>query len=130
MFLRTRASVIARQDASPRWHRWAARVVLATILATALAYFPYRLLDGSGARKAAELRVQYERTAEACRILAEENTHLRGQIDALKNDVTAIEDIARSELGMVRPGEVIFRIDESPGDTRSNADDSREEPAP
>lgn len=87
---------------------------LAMLLATALAYFPYRLLDGSGARKAAELQVQYDRTVAKSRALAEENDRLRRQIDALKNDIGAIEDIAREEHGMVRPDEVILRIEEAP----------------
>ena len=111
--MRTKASVLARQETScaPRWQRWAARIALATALATALAYFPYRLLDGSGARKAEALRIQYERTVSATEAVAEENARLRRQIDALKNDVSAIEDIARSQLGMVRGDEIIFRID-------------------
>ena len=86
---------------------------LATFLATALAYFPYRVLDGSGARKAAELRLQHERTVGASRALAEDNERLRREIEGLKNDVGAIEDIAREELGMVYPGEVIIRIEEA-----------------
>lgn len=86
---------------------------LAVLLATALAYFPYRLLDGSGARKAAELRLQHQHTVAASRALAEENEHLRREIEALKNDIGAIEDIARDEHGMVRPGEVIIRIEEA-----------------
>ncbi|MEM9488238.1 MAG: septum formation initiator family protein [Myxococcota bacterium] len=110
----TRASVLARQSAAPRWQCWAARIVLATTMATALAYFPYRLLDGSSARKAEELRVQHQRTVDATRELAAENARLRHAIDALRTDITAIEDIARSELGMVRAGEIIFRIEEAP----------------
>ena len=112
-FLRARASALAstRQERTPRWRIWAARVGLATALATALAYLPYRLLDGSGARKAAELRGQYERTVESCHELALENARLRNEVDALKNDATAIEDIAQSELGMVHPDDVIFRIE-------------------
>lgn len=87
---------------------------LATALAVVLAYFPYRLLDGASVRKAEELRVQYRRTMEASRKLAGENDRLRREVDALKSDVSAIEDIARDELGMVRPGEIIIRIEEEP----------------
>jgi cell division protein FtsB len=99
---------------SPRWQRWALRMAMATALAIALAYLPYRLLDGASARKAQALREQYQRTVAATRVLAEENERLRHQIDALKSDVSAIEDIAREELGMVRPGEVIIRLEEAP----------------
>lgn len=99
---------------SPRWQRWAMRMGLAVIMALALAYLPYRLLDNASARKAQELREQYQRTMAATSVLAEENLRLRHQIAALKSDVSAIEDIAREELGMVRPGEVIIRIEEAP----------------
>lgn len=98
---------------SPRWQRWALRMVLATCLAIALAYLPYRLLDNAIARKAQELREQYQRTAAASSVLAEENERLRHEIEALKSDVTAIEDIVREELGMVRPGEIILRLEET-----------------
>lgn len=105
---------IHRQEPRPRWQIWGLRIVLASALAMLLAYFPYKLLDGSGERKAEELRRQYERTVEARRALAADNARLRREIDALKHEVSAIEDIARDELGMVGPGEVIIRIEEEP----------------
>ena len=114
MFRRPGARVLARQERAPRWRTWAVRMALATALATGLAYFPYRLLDGSGARKAAELSRQHQRTVDTSRAVAEENLRLRSEIDALKNDVTAIEDIARTELGMVHRDEIIFRIEPAP----------------
>lgn len=98
----------------PRWQLWMARMALATAMATALAYFPYKLLDGSSARKVAELGVQYQRTMESAQVLAEENARLRREIDALVTEPSAILDIARDELGMVRPGEIIIRIEEGP----------------
>jgi cell division protein FtsB len=87
---------------------------LAMVMALALAYLPYRLLDNASARKTHELREQYQRTLSAARVLSEENERLRHQIAGLKSDASAIEDIAREELGMVRPGEVIIRIEEAP----------------
>lgn len=86
-------------------------MALATALATALAYFPYRLLDGTSERKAVELRLQNERTISQTLRLRAENQRLRRQIEALEGDESAIEDIAREELGMVRPSEVIIRIE-------------------
>jgi cell division protein FtsB len=103
---------VGRQEPRRRWQIWGLRVVLATALAMVLAYFPYKLLDGSGERKAEELERQYQRTVESRRELAADNERLRREIEALKNDGSAIEDIARDELGMVRPGEVILRIEE------------------
>lgn len=93
---------------------------MATALAVALAYFPYRLLDGSGAQRANHLRAQYERTRAASAALAEENARLRREISALESDSSALLDIARSELGMVFPDELIIRIETPPGNTSGN----------
>ena len=45
-------------------------------------------------------RAQLEREVEA----------LKRRVDRLKNDPHAIERIARDDLGMVRPGELIFQF--------------------
>jgi len=42
--------------------------------------------------------------------LREENEKLREEITALKTDPSAMEQAARDELGMVRPGEVVYEI--------------------
>jgi cell division protein FtsB len=42
--------------------------------------------------------------------LNHENTQLAGQIDSLKSDPEAIERIAREEMGLARPGEVIIKL--------------------
>lgn len=39
-----------------------------------------------------------------------ENLELRRKADLLKDDLTYIEKTARQELGMVRPGDLIYRI--------------------
>lgn len=41
--------------------------------------------------------------------LAGENLQLRRQIDRLKNDPAYIESIARQELGMIAPDEIIIK---------------------
>ncbi len=43
----------------------------------------------------------------------EENKSLREEVNALKTDPKAIERIAREEMGLARPGEMIFRIPDS-----------------
>ena len=42
--------------------------------------------------------------------LTEENRQLAEQVKALKSDPQLIEKIARDELGLARPGEVIIKI--------------------
>lgn len=46
-----------------------------------------------------------ERQVEALRI---ENDRLREEARRLQNDPAAIEDVARRELGLIRPGERVF----------------------
>ncbi len=42
--------------------------------------------------------------------LKQENKKLQTQISQLKSDPKAVERIAREELGMVRPDEVVYRF--------------------
>ena len=42
--------------------------------------------------------------------LTQENAQMYGAIDRLQNDPDYIENIARQELGMIRPDEVIFKF--------------------
>ena len=48
----------------------------------------------------------------------DENRSLSGQIVSLKSDPKAIERIAREEMGLARPGELIFKLPDAakPGD--------------
>jgi cell division protein FtsB len=49
-----------------------------------------------------------------------ENKLLSGQIVSLKSDPKAIERIAREEMGLARPGELIFKLPDAakPGDAQ------------
>lgn len=86
-------------------------MALAFALAAGLAYLPYRLLDGSRMGSTAHLDRELARSRAKIEALRAENEKYRREIDALKNDPGAIEDIARSELGMVRPGDVVIRVE-------------------
>lgn len=60
--------------------------------------------------------------------LNQENSKLSSQVKALKSNPKAIERIAREEMGLARPGEIIFKLpsadkaagpaDPSPGTTK------------
>jgi len=52
--------------------------------------------------------------------LNNENKSLSNQVNSLKTDPKAIERIAREEMGLARPGEIIYKLPDSakPGDTR------------
>ncbi len=56
--------------------------------------------------------------------LNDENKSLNEQVTSLKTDPKAIERIAREEMGLARPGEMIYKIPESakPGDPQTPDD--------
>ena len=47
----------------------------------------------------------------------QENQQLQNRVESLKNDPQAIEHIGREELGLAKPGEIIFEIAPRPVDT-------------
>jgi cell division protein FtsB len=49
------------------------------------------------------------RLQEEIRQLNEENARLASEVSALKSDPRIIERIAREEMGLSRPGELIFK---------------------
>lgn len=44
--------------------------------------------------------------------LNEENKSLKMEIELLKNDLKYLEEIARKELGLIKDGELVYRLGE------------------
>lgn len=57
-----------------------------------------------------QAREQYEATTAALEEQKAENARLREQKARLLNDPAAIEELARGELGLMRPGEKLFIV--------------------
>ncbi|GAB2494644.1 cell division protein FtsB [Arenimonas alkanexedens] len=109
-----------------RW--WALALLL--LLLTGL---QYKLWWGEGAL--GEARALQERVAEQRREnarLQQRNDDLSAEVEDLKSGEAAVEDRARSELGMIKPGETFYRVVESArsapprGDTERDARPSPE----
>ena len=71
--------------------------------------------------------VEYHRVAqerdmlvEANKKTTEQNMDLYRTIDRLENDMIYIENIARQELGMIRPDEVILKLKSEPEKTKKD----------
>ena len=64
----------------------------------------------------AMLRVRAQYTALAATLAREraENARLADQARRLKDDPTAVEEVARRELGLIKPGEKVFIIKDVP----------------
>jgi cell division protein FtsB len=55
-----------------------------------------------------------------------ENQKLQDRVKSLKTDPASIEKIAREEMGLARPGEMIFKISPRPGDASAPANQANE----
>jgi len=93
------------------------RLILPTLLGLAIYYAlfggEYSLLELQKARS--EIKAQSEELI----LLREENEYLRARTDSLQNDSATLEKLARERFGMIRDGEVLYRMTE-PTDTAAD----------
>jgi cell division protein FtsB len=96
---------------------WVRRLGIAALLAVALGWVPYHLYGSSGLARYMRLKSERDALHESNLKLHEQNQRLRGELEALSDDNgelsrTAVERAARDELGLVRPGEVVYQVSE------------------
>ena len=80
------------------------------LLAVCIGYLPYRFYGPEGVARALRLETDLQRLREGNERLQRDNQLLRQQIHRLKGDRSFIEQVARDELGMVRPEDLLFHI--------------------
>ena len=68
--------------------------------------------DPEGLRKVHRLESEVRRRSAETRDLARENARLRREVRALQGEPGALERAAREELGFVKPGELVFKLEE------------------
>ncbi len=68
------------------------------------------LFGDKGLLETMRARRQYAEVAASLIALRRENTRLRDQIRRLQQDPATIESIARGDLGLMRPGEIVFVV--------------------
>jgi cell division protein FtsB len=89
----------------PRRHWFQRAVVFAGCAVLVNALFGDRGLAGT-----IEARRDWHRLAENLASLKRENAGLREQARRLQDDRTVIEAVAREELGLIRPGEILVVV--------------------
>jgi cell division protein FtsB len=102
---------------------WVRRLSIAALVAVALGWVPYHLYGSSGLARYMRLKHERDSLHEANLKMHEQNQRLRAELEALSDDDgqlsrTAVERAARDELGLVKPGEVVYQVGEPGGATR------------
>lgn len=86
------------------------RIVLLLLLAL-LGWLQYRLwFGGGGEREVAQLQAQVARQRHDNTGLQQRNDALAAEVEDLKSGEAAVEERARNELGMIKPGETFYRV--------------------
>jgi cell division protein FtsB len=99
----------------------ALRIVLVLLVAL-LAWLQYRLWFGAGGHgEVSALRHQVEQQARDNTGLKQRNDALAAEVEDLKSGEAAVEERARSELGMIKPGETFYRVVEPTPAPEANA---------
>ena len=108
---------------------------LLLVLVLLLGWLQYKFWFGvgiSGQVVALEQQVAAQKRENAG--LQERNDALAAEVEDLKSGESAVEERARSELGMIKPGETFYRVVEPVPATPASADpasaDADEEAAP
>jgi cell division protein FtsB len=85
--------------------------IFAAILALSFLLLQYRLwLSDQGVREVARLQVAIDAQTAANHSQTERNRQLGAEVNDLKVGLTALEERARSELGMVGKNETFYQI--------------------
>ena len=88
-------------------------LLLASVTVTASA-----LIGEHGIPHLIGLRAEREDIGRTAFALLEENARLRDELRRLKKDDLYLEQLARRQLGLVRPGEIVYRFRRSTRDGR------------
>lgn len=89
---------------------WRLQLVFGALLLVLLA-LQYRLWVGEGSlAEVMQLKRQLAAQSAELADLRERNATLRAEVDDLREGLEAIEARARTELGLIRPGETYFQL--------------------
>ena len=93
---------------------WLRRLLLASVLATALGWLPWQVYGHTGLARLVNLRSELGALRRDNDAVRAANARLRAEILLYdEDDAGAIERVARDELGLVKPGELVFKVEET-----------------
>ncbi len=87
------------------------RKLLIPVLIVVFVVLQYRLWVGEGSlAEVASMARDIEAQQQAIEEMKKRNMAMQAEIDSFKKDLDAVEERARSDLGMIREGETYFQI--------------------
>lgn len=86
-------------------------MLAAAALAVGVGFLPLRVFGGGGVERARELERQVEDLRRRIAGQRAKNALMRREAQALRGDLRMIERVVRDELGLVRPGEIVFQFE-------------------
>ncbi|MBQ9273572.1 MAG: septum formation initiator family protein [Succinivibrio sp.] len=85
--------------------------IVSLLLICALVYLGYDTYYGrNGVRQYEAVSAQVEKARERSQALTLRNQALSDELNDLRQGLLSVEDLAREDLGMVRPGETFYRV--------------------
>ncbi len=91
--------------------QWLNRILLSALLAGAVAFVPQHLYTGSGGDDLARVQREEDELRHKNTELAREIAMLRAEVAALKRDPAEVARIAREDLNLIYPDEVVFEVE-------------------
>ena len=96
--------------------------IIAVVLLALLIWLQYKIwLQDGGIPEVIQLQQDVEQVKSEVEQLQERNSSLNAEVKDLKKGLDAIEERARSEMGMIKEGEVYYQVIE-PEQNKDNAE--------
>jgi cell division protein FtsB len=93
---------------------WLNRILLALLVAAGVAYGPDQFELAAGGDDLSRVQAEAEDLRDANAALREEIRLLEAEVHALQHDPAEVARIAREDLNLVGPGEVVFEVQRVP----------------
>jgi len=94
--------------------RLARRALRTLLILAAIVLMIDALFGDRGFIETMRARREYDRLAASIARLRADNARMREEARRLREEPEAVEELARKELGLVRPGEVLFIVRDVP----------------
>ena len=95
--------------------------IIAFVLLVLVLWLQYKIwLQDGGIPEVLQLQDEIELVKAEVARLRDRNTSLHAEVKDLKKGLDAIEERARSEMGMIKQGEVYYQVIESEPDVKTN----------